>query len=92
MRLFPLLLAVAMTILFSACAQKVTVKTLEPAEIDGAANTKNIAVTPFHKDSVNLADKIEASISNQRIDDKPYFKVINRSDLEKIVELPSSSV
>ena len=79
------LLPFSIALLFSGCAQKVTVKALEPAEINGAANTKNIAVTPFHHDYVNLADKIEASISNQRINGKPYFKVINRTDLNKII-------
>lgn len=86
MRASHLLLAVSITVLISGCAQKVTVKALEPAEINGAANTKNIAVTPFHQDSVNLSDKIEAAVSNQSIDGKPYFNVINRSDLKKIVE------
>ncbi len=86
MKALHLLLAVSVAIFVSGCAQKVTVKALEPAEINGAANAKNIAVTPFHSDYVNLADKIEASISNQRIDGKPYFSVINRTDLNKIVQ------
>ncbi len=81
-----LLFAFLTALLFSGCAQQVTVKALEPAEINGAANTKNIAVTPFHQDHVNLADKIEASISNQRIDGKPYFTVINRTDLNKVIK------
>ncbi len=80
------LLTFAIALLLNGCAQKVTVKALEPAEINGAANTKNIAVTPFHRDYVNLADKIEASISNQRIDAKPYFTVINRRDLNKVIK------
>ncbi|MDA3945132.1 MAG: hypothetical protein PF439_00420 [Helicobacteraceae bacterium] len=80
-----LLLSFAITLLLNGCAQKVTVKTLEPAEINGVANTKNIAVTPFHNDDVNLADKVEASISNQHIDGKRYFNVINRTDLNKII-------
>ena len=80
-----LLFAVSIVLFISGCAQKVTVKALEPAEDSGAANTKNIAVTPFHRDYVNLADKIEVSISKQRIDGKPYFTVINRTDLDTII-------
>lgn len=80
-----LLLPFSILLLLSGCAQKVTVQALEPAEIGGAANTKNIAVTPFHHDYVNLADKIEASISKQSIDGKPYFTVINRTDFDKII-------
>lgn len=81
-----LLLPFSTALLLSGCAQKVTVKALEPAEVSGAANTKQIAVTPFHHDHVNLADKIEVSISKQRIDKKPYFTVINRTDLAKIID------
>jgi len=73
-------------LLFAGCAQKVTLKALESAEINGAANTKYIAVTPFHQDHVNLADKIEASISKQRIDGKSYFTVINRRDINKVIK------
>lgn len=80
-----LLFVFAIALLLNGCAQKVTVKALEPAEVSGAANTKNIAVTPFHRDYVNLADKIEVSISKQRIDGKPYFTVINRTDLDTII-------
>ena len=85
MKLSHVLLTLSLTLLISGCAQKVTVKALEPAEVSGAANAKNIAVTPFHSDYVNLADKIEVSISKQRVDGKPYFTVINRTDLNKII-------
>lgn len=86
MKLSPLITLLPIVLLISGCAQKVTVKALEPAEINGAANTKNIAVTPFHHDYVNLADKIEAYISKQRINGKPYFNVINRTDLNKVIK------
>ena len=76
------LLYTAFTIafLFSGCAQKVQIKALEPAEINGAATTKIIAVVPFQNDHVRLSDKIETTISQQRIDGKPYFTLVNRSD------------
>lgn len=80
-----ILLALSIVSLISGCAQKVMVKSLEPAEISGASHTKKVAVTPFINDSVNLSDKIEASISNQKIDDNPFFTVVNRSDLNKII-------
>ena len=86
MKFSSLLLLFLITVLLTGCAQKVTVKALEPAEINGAADTKLIAVTPFHQDRVNLADKIEASISKQRIDGKPYFTVINRTDINKVIK------
>ena len=81
-----LLLFFSTVLLLSGCTQKATLRALEPAEVSWAANTKNIAVIPFRNDCVNLADKIETAIANQRIDDKPYFKVINRTDLSKVID------
>jgi len=81
-----LLLLVGAALFLSGCAQKVTVMVLEPAQISAASSTKSIAVTPFHHDTVSLADKIEAALSNQKIDKKPYFTVINRTDLNKIID------
>lgn len=73
-------------ILNSGCAQKVNVKALEPAEIDRAANTKKIAITEFKDDYVGLAGKIEAKLANQTIDDKAFFTLINRSDIDKVIK------
>ncbi len=81
MRLLFTLLSI--TLLFSGCVQKINVRALEPAEINGVAKTKVIAVSPFQNDHVRLADKIETTISKQRIDGKPYFTLINRTDLNK---------
>ena len=72
--------ALSIAFLFSGCAQKVQVKALEPAEINGAAATKIIAMSPFKNDHVRLADKIETTLSKQRIDGKPYFTLVSRSD------------
>jgi hypothetical protein len=81
-----LLLSVSTVLLLSGCAQKETAKVLEPAAVSGAADTKNIAVTPFQHDYANLADKIEAAISKQRIDDRPCFNLISRSDLSVAID------
>ena len=81
-----LLLLLIMTFFIQGCAQKVSVKALEPAEISAASQTKNIAVTKFYPDYVNLTDKVEAAISKQRIDGNSYFRVINRSDFNKVIK------
>lgn len=69
----------------AGCAQKVHVRSLAPAEIARAAKTKKIAVTPFRHDVVGLAGKVEAELSRRRIDGKPYFTVVSRMDLDKIL-------
>lgn len=72
-------------LLISGCAQKVTPETLDPAEISSAANTRNIAVIPFHHDYVNLTGKIESSIAKQQLDGEPYFSLSDRTDVEKAI-------
>jgi len=81
-----LLLSVSTVLLLSGCAQKETAKILEPAAVSGAAQTKNIAITPFQHDYLNLADRIEAAISKQRFDDRPCFNLISRTDLSEIID------
>ncbi len=73
-------------ILMSGCAQKVTIRVLEPAEIDRAATTKKIAVTEFKNDKVGLSSKIESNLSRYKIASKPFFTMVNRSDINKIIK------
>ena len=72
-------------IFFTACSQQVRMKALEPAEVDRAANTKMIAVTSFNNDRVGLSGKIEAILAKQKVDNKRFFTLMSRSDLNKII-------
>jgi len=78
-------LALFVPLLIGGCAQKVAPRTLEPAEIGGAANARNVAVIPFHDDYANLTDKIEALLAAQTLDGKPDFTLSNRTGLERII-------
>lgn len=73
-------------ILLNGCAQRVNVRALEPAQIDRATITKKIAITDFKDDYVGLAGKIEAKLANQKIDNKTFFTLINRSDIDKVID------
>ena len=72
--------------IMSGCAQKVSMRALEPAEIDRAAYTKKVAVTDFYNDRVGLSSKIEVNLSSVRIDNKSYFTMVSRSDFNKIIK------
>ena len=72
-------------VLFTGCAQKVQIHALEPAQIDRAADTKKVAVSRFKNDRVGLSTKIEAKLSNVKIDGKNYFTMVSRNDLDKIL-------
>ena len=73
------------SILYTSCAQKVGFKVLEPAQIDRMATVKKIAVSDFANDKVGLSRKIEAKLSSFRIDNKTFFTVVSRNDLNKII-------
>lgn len=81
-----LLLFAFLSFIISGCAQKVSVRALEPAEIDRATNTKKIAVTSFLNDRVGLGGKIEAKLANQKIDGKNFFTLISRTDIDKVIK------
>jgi len=72
--------------LMAGCAQKVSMRALEPAEIDRAAATKKIAVANFSNDRVGLSGKIEAKLARFKIDNKSYFTIVSRNDFNRIVE------
>ena len=71
--------------IMSGCAQKVSMRALEPAEIDRAAYTKKVAVTDFYNDRVGLSSKIEANLASVKIDNKNYFTMVSRNDFKKII-------
>jgi hypothetical protein len=70
---------------FTSCAQKVSFNALEPAEIDRISSTKKIAVTNFKHDRVGLSRKIEAKLAGFTIDNKKYFTIVSRNDIDKIL-------
>ena len=76
----------AVLFLLSGCAQKMQVRVLQPAEVASASKVKKIAVSEFKNDRVNLSSKIEAKLFEYKLDDKPYFNVVSRQDLDKVLE------
>ena len=72
-------------IFMSGCAQKVSVRALQPAEVSRAALTKKVAVTPFQNDQPNISGKIEAGLAKHKLDGKQYFTIISRQDLNKVL-------
>jgi len=70
----------------TACAQKVNIKALEPAQVDRVADTKKISVTNFDNDRVGLSRKIESNLASFQIDDKKYFTMVSRNDFDKIIQ------
>ena len=72
-------------ILFSGCSKQVRIQALQPAEIDRATMTKNIAVVAFKYDRVALSSKIESNLAHHRIENKPFFTIVSRSDFDDVI-------
>lgn len=72
----------------TGCSTKIDIAALEPAEVDRAANLKQVGVLEFQKDEVGLSSKLEALLANYKLkdsDEKPYFTVVSRTELDKII-------
>lgn len=73
--------------LSSGCAQTVKTKMLVPAKCHEAAKLRKVAVLPFDGRGGNqVRADIEALLVGIRIKDKPYFKVIERAAIDRIVK------
>lgn len=80
-----LILVSLVALFFSACTQQVAIKALQPAEVARMANNKDVAVTSFRRDNLNLSSKIESALSSKIIDGKPFFKLVSRKNINKII-------
>jgi len=81
-----LLISILCLFIFTACSQKILITATKPALIDRASKTKKIAVLPFaNDDKISLGAKIEASLYDIKVNDKPYFTIISE-DIEDILK------
>lgn len=81
-----ILFAFVALLFFTSCTQKVNITTFEPALIDRASKTKKLSVMDFENDSVGFASLLESSLSQKKVYDEPYFTVISRNELKKILD------
>jgi len=73
------------TALFIGCsAPKKSIPVLEPPKIKSVTGIKKVAVFPFKGDKT-ITYLIEAKLNNIRINGKPYFQLVSRTDLDKIL-------
>lgn len=81
-QVFSILIA---ALLMSGCAHKIKIKALQPAEVEEMATKKKIAISSFKNDYYGLSGKIESQIAKHKLDQKRYFTVVSRKDLDKII-------
>lgn len=79
-----ILLVSTLVFIYSGCSQKITVKALVPAQI-GDKDIKNIAIDKFENDDIFLSNNINSKMNEVKFDDKNYFNIVNREDIDKIL-------
>lgn len=78
--------ALLLPFLATGCSKQIKVTTIEPAEIERAAQLKRIAVMQFKKDSPGLGGQIESELSQKKLAGKRYFTLIDRQNINKIMK------
>jgi tetratricopeptide (TPR) repeat protein len=81
-----LLLSFVLLFFISGCSHTISIRALEPAEVDRVATTKKISIPPFKNDKVGLSSKIEAILANYKLQGKNYFTIVSRNDFNKIIK------
>ena len=79
-----LLLVSFLLLIVTGCAQKTTIKAIKAAKVSDKA-IKNIGVLPFQSDDIAQSSQIDSEISNIKINEKPYFNLIDRNNLKRVM-------
>jgi len=73
-------------LLLTACSSTAKITVINPAINDRAAATKVVAVLPFENDYSGVANSVESRVTNHRVAGEIFFTVVNRNDLESILD------
>ncbi len=76
---------IGISFLFIACSTKVTVTAIKPSIINDK-DVKQISILKFKNDNISLSSYIEAKMDKVIFNDKKYFEIINRKELNTILE------
>ncbi len=82
---FKITALLSITALLTACSTSTKIQYLEPAEISQAAKLKQIAVNDFKYDTIGLTGTIEAKLNQTTLDNKPYFTVLDRKNIQQLL-------
>lgn len=71
---------------FWGCATKIPVSMCQPAEFHQASMTRTVAVLPFNgPGGADFAAELEALLAGVEINGKPYFTLVDRSTIDKVM-------
>ncbi len=73
--------------LFWGCsAKKITINAQMPAQSEALTQKRSLAVVPFKSDTINFTTRLESALASVEVDNKPYFKVINRDRIDDVLK------
>lgn len=81
-------ISLLLVVFITGCAPKVKSRVLMPAEVN-LKGYKNVAVVDFEGRGTtgkNVSRWLEAALLNAKVDSTPYFKVVTRSQLTKVLK------
>lgn len=84
---------VLLALLNGCAAPKITMCKLVPGTVTEASRLKKIAVVPFDGTyGPEFAAELESSLANIRVNDAPFYQVVNRNAIDKVLAEQAFSV
>ncbi|MFA7083553.1 MAG: CsgG/HfaB family protein [Arcobacteraceae bacterium] len=80
-----LLFLFGVLLLFSGCSSKITLDVLRASKVNNPS-IKQLAIMNFKNDTIGQASSIESQLSSLILHEKPYFTLVQRSDLNILLE------
>jgi len=74
-----------LSIVFTACSQKTTIKSLKPSLVDDSA-IKKISIEEIKNDDISLSLNIQSKMNTLQFNNKKYFTIINRNQSSNILK------
>jgi len=69
----------------TACGTRVHMRALEPSAVPRATTIKRLSVAKLNRDTLGVAEQLELSLASVRIEGSPYFTVVSREDLARVL-------
>lgn len=79
-----LVLSLGWVLFFTGCAPKVKIQSLHSSQV-ASPSSKQLAIFPFKNDKVSQSSSIAAVFSQHTIYNKPYFQLVERENLQKLL-------
>jgi curli biogenesis system outer membrane secretion channel CsgG len=81
---------VLLCLLLTSCTTTASYHALEPAKAKRTVQSMSVSVMTIPGDSAGLAEQLERALSNRKVNEKAYFTVLARKELNRLNHLNSA--